>query len=116
MKHKYDAIVIGSGVSGGWAAKELTEKGLTVLMIERGKPLEHVTGYAETNKDPWAYAHRGRITLQQRESHQFLARDYPYSEHNADFWFKDEDAPYAEKKRFDWFRPNIIGGKSHYQC
>ena len=112
MKHKYDAIVIGSGVSGGWAAKELTEKGLTVLMLERGLPLEHITGYAETNKDPWAYAHRGRITLQQRESHQFLARDYPYSEHNAGFWFKDEDAPYAEKKRFDWFRPNIVGGKS----
>ncbi len=112
MKHKYDAIVIGSGVSGGWAAKELTEKGLTVLMLERGHALEHVTGYAETNKDPWAYPHRGRITIEQRESHQFLARDYPYSEHNESFWFKDADAPYTESKRFDWFRPNIVGGKS----
>jgi len=112
MKHKYDAIVIGSGISGGWAAKELTEKGLTVLMLDRGHALEHVTGYAETNKDPWQYAHRGRITIEQRESHQFLARDYPYSEHNADFWFKDADAPYTESKRFDWFRPNIVGGKS----
>ena len=112
MKHKYDAIVIGSGISGGWAAKELTEKGLTVLMLDRGKPLEHITGYAETNKDPWQYAHRGRITIEQRESHQFLARDYPYSEHNESFWFKDSDAPYTESKRFDWFRPNIVGGKS----
>ena len=112
MKHKYDAIVIGSGISGGWAAKELTEKGLTVLMLDRGHALEHITGYAETNKDPWQYAHRGRITIEQRESHQFLARDYPYSEHNESFWFKDSDAPYTESKRFDWFRPNIVGGKS----
>ena len=111
-KNTYDAIVIGSGVSGGWAAKELTEKGLKTIMLERGHALEHITGYAETNKDPWEYEHRGRITLEQRASHQFLARDYPYSEHNSNFWFKDSDAPYAEKKRFDWFRPNIVGGKS----
>lgn len=111
-KRTYDAIVIGSGVSGGWAAKELTEKGLKVLMLERGNALEHITGYADTNKDPWQYEHRGRITMEQKETHQFLARDYPYNEQNAKFWFKDADAPYAEKKRFDWFRPNIVGGKS----
>ena len=57
-KNTYDAIVIGSGVSGGWAAKELTEKGLKVLMLERGKPLDHITGYAEANKDPWEYQHQ----------------------------------------------------------
>ena len=111
-KKKYDAIVIGSGVSGGWAAKELTEKGLTVLMLEKGKPLEHITGYAEYQKDPWMYEHRGRITTKQAEEHPFLKRDYPYSEHNANYWMKDTDAPYGEKKRFDWFRPDIVGGKS----
>ena len=110
----YDAIVIGSGVSGGWAAKELTEKGLKVIMLERGKPLEHITGYADTNKDPWEYEHRGRITVQQADEHPFLKRDYPYSEHNGQFWMKDIDAPYAEAKgkRVDWFRPDIVGGKS----
>jgi choline dehydrogenase-like flavoprotein len=111
-KNTYDAIVIGSGVSGGWAAKELTEKGLKVLMLERGRPLEHITGYAESNKDPWQYEHRGRVTIQQKEKHQFVSRDYPYSEQNESFWFEDAKAPYEEKKRFDWFRGNIVGGKS----
>ena len=111
-KNTYDAIVIGSGVSGGWAAKELTEKGLKVLMLERGKPLEHITGYAEANKDPWEYQHRGRITTEQKKTHEFLARDYPYNERDANYWMKDSDAPYSEVKRFDWFRPDIVGGKS----
>lgn len=111
-KNTYDAIVIGSGVSGGWAAKELTQKGLKVIMLERGKPLEHITGYNTTSKDPWEFEHRGRITVEQSETHQFLKRDYPYSEHNGDFWMKDSDAVYNEKKRFDWFRPDIVGGKS----
>ncbi len=111
-KKKYDAIVIGSGVSGGWAAKELTEKGLKVLMLEKGKPLEHITGYAEGQKDPWQYEHRGRITTKQAEEHPFLKRDYPYSEQNEKYWMKDSDALYTESKRFDWFRPDIVGGKS----
>lgn len=111
-KKKYDAIVIGSGVSGGWAAKELTEKGLKVLMLEKGKPLEHITGYADGQKDPWQYEHRGRITTQQAAEHPFLKRDYPYSEYNEKYWMKDTDALYTEAKRFDWFRPDIVGGKS----
>lgn len=111
-KRTYDAIVIGSGVAGGWAAKELTEKGLKVLMLDRGRPLEHITGYETANKAPWEFEHRGRITGEQRATHPFLKRDYPYSEHNESYWFKDVDAPYSESKRFDWFRPNIVGGKS----
>jgi choline dehydrogenase-like flavoprotein len=111
-KKTYDAIVIGSGVSGGWAAKELTEKGLKVIMLERGKPLDHITGYAEANKDPWQYEHRGRLTIQQALEHPFQKRDYPMSEQNAYYWFRDKDALYQEKKRFDWFRPDIVGGKS----
>jgi choline dehydrogenase-like flavoprotein len=111
-KKKYDAIVIGSGVSGGWAAKELTEKGLKVLMLEKGKPLEHITGYADGQKDPWQYEHRGRITTAQAAEHPFLKRDYPYNEYNEKYWMKDSDALYTESKRFDWFRPDIVGGKS----
>jgi choline dehydrogenase-like flavoprotein len=108
----YDAIVIGSGLSGGWAAKELTEKGLTVLMIERGHQLEHIKGYKTAMEPPWDFKHRGEITTEQRKTHEFLSRDYPYSEFNASYWFKDSDAPYEEKQKFDWFRPDIVGGKS----
>jgi choline dehydrogenase-like flavoprotein len=112
QENTYDAIVVGSGISGGWAAKELTEKGLKVLMLDRGRNVEHVKDYDTAMKHPWEFAHRGRITQSQRESHPFLSRDYPYSEHNESFWFNDEDAPYSEIKRFDWYRPNIVGGRS----
>jgi len=111
-QNTYDAIVIGSGVSGGWAAKELTEKGLKVLMLDRGKKLEHVKDYDTATKAPWEFPHRGRITVEQRETHPYLKRDYPYSEHNEKFWIKDIDSPYKEEKRFDWYRPDIVGGKS----
>jgi choline dehydrogenase-like flavoprotein len=108
----YDAIVIGSGVSGGWAAKELTEKGLRVLMLERGKQLEHVTGYEYAMKGPWETKYNGKLTTEQIESHPKLSRDYPYNEMTANYWFNDADSLYKEVKRFDWFRPNIVGGKS----
>jgi choline dehydrogenase-like flavoprotein len=111
-KRNYDAIVIGSGVSGGWAAKELTEKGLKVLMLERGKPLEHITGYADANKDVWKYEHRGKPTQANREKFMYVTRDYPYGERSAKYWFEDDKAQYTETKKFDWFRPNIVGGKS----
>jgi choline dehydrogenase-like flavoprotein len=110
-ENTYDAIVIGSGVSGGWAAKELTEKGLKVLMLERGHDLKH-PNYETAFKHPWEFKYRNRLTHQQREGHPFLSRDYPYGETNAKYWFDDMDAPYGEKKRFDWYRPNIVGGKS----
>ncbi|MBV7531513.1 GMC oxidoreductase [Chitinophaga sp. sic0106] len=111
-QNTYDAIVIGSGVSGGWAAKELTEKGLKVLMLDRGKQLEHVKDYDTAMKDPWEFPHRGRLTVDQRETHPKLSRDYPYSEHNEKFWINDSQSPYNEVKRFDWYRPDIVGGKS----
>ena len=108
----YDAIVIGSGVSGGWAAKELTEKGLRVLMLERGKPLEHVSGYENAMKAPWEMQYAGRLTNEQIATHPKLSRDYPYNEMTEKYWMKDVDSLYKEEKRFDWFRPNIVGGKS----
>lgn len=111
-KKTYDAIVIGSGVSGGWAAKELTEKGLKVLLLERGKPLEHITGYGQANLDPWEYEHRERRTLQEKKDYYIHMRKPYFSERTKPYWFKDTDAPYTETKRFDWFRPDIVGGKS----
>lgn len=111
-EQSYDAIVIGSGISGGWAAKELTEKGLRVLMLEKGHQLEHVTGYENAMKDPWQTKYNGRLTVAQKESHPKLARDYPYNEMTETYWMNDSDSLYKEVKRFDWYRPNIVGGKS----
>ncbi|MDF1659785.1 MAG: GMC family oxidoreductase [Verrucomicrobiales bacterium] len=108
----YDAIVIGSGISGGYAAKELTEKGLKVLMLERGKMLNHIADYEAAMKNPWEFSYNGQLTVEQKERSPKLARDYPYNEMTADYWFRDQDSMYVEKKRFDWYRPDIVGGKS----
>lgn len=110
--HTYDAIVIGSGISGGWAAKELCEKGLKTLMLERGRQLEHVKDYTNATKAPWEVPHRGRLTTEQRETHPYLIRERVYSEFNESYWLKDADSPYKEEKRFDWTRPDIVGGRS----
>ena len=71
----YDAIVVGSGITGGWAAKELTEKGLKVLMLERGRNIEHVKDYVTANKNPWDFPHRGAATREMREAYPVLRRD-----------------------------------------
>jgi choline dehydrogenase-like flavoprotein len=108
----YDAIVVGSGISGGWAAKELTEKGLTVLMLERGRQLNHVADYEYAMKAPWETLYHGKLTVEQIKTHPKLSRDFPYNETTESYWMKDIDALYKEKKRFDWYRPNVVGGKS----
>lgn len=108
----YDAIVIGSGISGGWAAKELTEKGLKTIMLERGRNIEHIKDYVNATKDPWDFPHRGGRTQEMIEKYPVLKRDYPLSEKNLDFWASDQDSPYTEIKRFDWFRGYQVGGRS----
>ncbi|TCD02463.1 GMC oxidoreductase [Pedobacter psychroterrae] len=108
----YDAIVVGSGISGGWAAKELTEKGLKVLLLERGRNVEHVKDYTTAMKKPWEFEHRGKITEAQKETHPIQKRDYPYTEFNESFWVDDTECPYTEVKRFDWYRGFHVGGKS----
>ncbi len=108
----YDAIVIGSGISGGWAAKELTEKGLKTIMLERGRNVEHVKGYENATKGPWEFPHRGGRTQQMIEDYPVLKRDYPLSEKNLNFWASDKDSPYTEVKRFDWYRGYHVGGRS----
>ena len=109
---QYDAIVVGSGISGGWAAKELTEKGLKVLMLERGKNIEHVKDYTNTQKAPWEYPHRGGRTKAMEAAYPVLKRDYPLNEKNLDWWASDKDSPYTETKRFDWYRGYHVGGRS----
>jgi choline dehydrogenase-like flavoprotein len=107
----YDAIVIGSGISGGWAAKELTEKGLKTLMLERGENIEHIKDYKNANKAPWELPHRGGKTQEMISNYPVLSRDL-LSEKNLDFWVNEKDSPYVETKRFDWFRGYHVGGRS----
>jgi len=108
----YDAIVIGSGISGGWAAKELTEKGLKTIMLERGRDIKHVKDYVNANKAPWEFEHRGGRTTQMEKDYPVLKRDYPLNETNLDYWVDEKESPYVEVKRFDWFRGYHVGGRS----
>ena len=108
----YDAIVVGSGISGGWAAKELTEKGLKVLLLERGRNIEHISGYATALTPPWQVPHRGKVTQQQHSDHPVLRRDYVLNEMNLSYWADEKECPYEEKKPFDWFRGYHVGGRS----
>jgi choline dehydrogenase-like flavoprotein len=112
QKPEYDAIVVGSGISGGWAAKELTERGLRVLLLERGRNVEHVKDYVNATKAPWQYPHRGGRTRAMEEQYPVLKRDYPLNEKNLAFWASDKDSPYTEVKRFDWYRGYQVGGRS----
>ena len=108
----FDAIVVGSGISGGWAAKELTEKGLKVVMLERGRNIEHVKDYVNANKEVWEYPHRGTPTQQMKEEHPVLRRDYPLNEETKGMWVNEKESPYTEDKRFDWYRGYHVGGRS----
>jgi choline dehydrogenase-like flavoprotein len=112
QSQEFDAIVVGSGISGGWAAKELTEKGLRVLLLERGRNVEHIKDYPNATKGPWEYPHRGGRTQAMIRDYPVLKRDYPLNEKNLDFWVKDSESPYTETKRFDWYRGYQVGGRS----
>jgi choline dehydrogenase-like flavoprotein len=110
---QYDAIVVGSGISGGWAAKELSEKGLNVLLLERGRDIEHIKDYVNATKESWEFPHRGiRPTQQMLENYPVLKRDYPLNETVLDLWVKDKECPYTETKPFSWFRGYHVGGRS----
>ena len=111
-QNTYDAIVIGSGISGGWAAKELSEKGLKTIMLERGKNIEHIKDYVNATKGPWQFPHRGGRTQEMIKDYPVLRRDYPLNEMNLDWWVDEKESPYTEIKRFDWFRGYHVGGRS----
>ena len=111
----YDAIVVGSGISGGWAAKELTQKGLKVLMLERGRDIKHVEGYTTANNNPWDFPHRGRITTQAAEEYWANMRTgYTANEEWRHHFENDKDHPYIEKpgRQVDWIRGYHVGGRS----
>jgi choline dehydrogenase-like flavoprotein len=109
----YDAIVVGSGISGGWAAKELTEAGMKVLLLERGENIEHITGYVNALKAPWELPHRNRITRGIKAEHPLMAQRSPsLHEANASFWVDERDSPFVEVKPFNWMRGYHVGGRS----
>jgi len=111
-KNTYDAIVIGSGMSGGWAAKELCEKGLKTLVLERGRNVEHIKDYTTANKEPWEFPHRLALTSSLRKENPILSRCYAFDESTEHFFVKDREHPYIQTKPFDWIRGYQVGGKS----
>ncbi|HHH49752.1 MAG TPA: GMC family oxidoreductase, partial [Saprospiraceae bacterium] len=108
----FDAIVVGSGISGGWAAKELTEKGLKVLLLERGRKLNHITDYKGAANNPWDLKYRGSKSRALKKSYPIQSRCYGFNEDNYDFWVNDLENPYIEDKPFNWMRGYHLGGRS----
>ncbi len=110
---EYDAIVIGTGISGGWAAKELCEKGLKTLVLERGRMVRHVTDYPTMNMEAWDFEHRGLTTAEDRKRQEKQARTGYTTDEQWRHWFVDDiEHPYTETKRFDWMRGYHVGGRS----
>lgn len=111
-QNTYDAIVIGSGISGGWAAKELCEKGLRTLVLERGRKVEHIVDYPTYNKMPWELPHRGSMTREFLEQNPLISKAAGFAADTAHFFIEDKDHPYVQEKPFDWIRGYQVGGKS----
>ncbi|MDO9373154.1 MAG: GMC family oxidoreductase [Ferruginibacter sp.] len=105
----YDAIVIGSGASGGWAAKELCDRGLKTLVLERGRDVKHGADYSTASKGPWEFDHRGTVSLEQRMNYQGIRAP---REETLPFLLKDDEQPFIQEKPFRWVRGYHMGGKS----
>jgi choline dehydrogenase-like flavoprotein len=108
----FDAIVIGTGISGGWAAKELTEKGLRTLVLERGRDVRHVTDYPTAMMPPWEFEHLGQPSLAVRQQNPIASKHYIFKEDAMHFVVKDAEHPYVQDKPFDWMRGYQVGGRS----
>ncbi|MDH5475167.1 MAG: GMC family oxidoreductase [Cyclobacteriaceae bacterium] len=112
-EYTYDAIVIGSGISGGWAAKELCEAGLKTIILERGRDVKHVKDYPTMNYDPWDMKYKGALSEEEMKDYPKQSRTgYTIREEHAHFFVKDTEHPYNEEKPFDWHRGYQVGGRS----
>lgn len=111
-KQTFDAIVIGSGISGGWATKELTEKGLKTLVLERGKDVRHIEDYPTAMLMPYQLDHRGEVPFDLQQKSPIVNRCSAYKEDTAHFFVKDSEHPYVQEKPFDWIRGYQVGGRS----
>ena len=105
----FDAIVIGSGASGGWAAKELCDKGLTTLVLERGREVKHIKDYPTASKAPWQFEHRGTVAIADRKDYQGARY---LREETLQWALKDDEQPFIQEKPFRWVRGYHMGGKS----
>lgn len=112
MENEFDAIVVGSGISGGWAAKELCEQGLKTLVLERGRNVEHIKDYPTMMMNPWEFEHRGSMTKKFYDENPLITKAAGFAEDTAHFFIKDADHPYEQKKPFEWIRGYQVGGKS----
>jgi choline dehydrogenase-like flavoprotein len=111
-ENTFDAIVVGTGISGGWAAKELTQKGLKTLVLERGRDVRHVHDYPTMTKDPWQLPNAGRLTEEERKFFPVQTRTGWVGQANKHWWVNDLENPYTEVKPFDWIRGYHAGGRS----
>lgn len=111
-QNTFDAIVIGSGISGGWAAKELCDHGLKTLVLERGRDVKHVKDYPTTTMNPWEFKHRTQLTTQFKKDNPIADSCYAFDEATQHFFVKDNEHPYIQEKPFDWIRGYQVGGKS----
>jgi len=111
-ENHFDAIVIGSGISGGWAAKELCEKGLKTLVLDRGKDARHIQDYPTAYMDPWQFKHGGQVEQQAKDENPIASKCYVYREDAKHFFLPDAAQPYIQEKPFDWIRADQVGGKS----
>jgi choline dehydrogenase-like flavoprotein len=109
--NQFDAIVVGSGISGGWAAKELCEKGLKTLLLERGRNVDHVKDYPTATRDLWEIPHANQVSKEMRERQHIQIRGF-CNEANRHFFVDDLDHPYNQVKPFDWIRGYHVGGRS----
>lgn len=111
-ENSFDAIVIGSGISGGWAAKELCERGLKTLVLERGRNIEHLKDYPTWNKHPWELSHGGWMPRVFRDKNPLISKAAGFGEDTAHFFIRDADHPYLQERPFDWIRGYQVGGRS----
>ena len=111
-KMNYDVIVIGSGMSGGWAAKEFCDKGFRTLLLERGRDVKHIKDYPTTNMYPWEFKHGGQVPQQIVDENPVVSKCYAFREDAMHFFVKDNEHPYVQEKPFDWIRGYQVGGKS----
>jgi choline dehydrogenase-like flavoprotein len=111
-QNTYDAIVVGTGISGGWAAKELTEKGLKTLVLERGRDVRHVVDYPTMTKEPWQLPHANKLPAEEIKFYPVQSRTNWVTQANKHWWVKDDENPYTEVKPFDWIRGYHTGGRS----